>query len=147
MKHNPTEHKMQVALMAYLRIAGRQDLHWFAVPNGGHRHIAEANRLKAEGVRPGTPDLCFMLPEGKVAWLEMKTTKGTLGPSQKTFREIANRLGHLWGMARSVDEAIALLKQWGVLRVACQPSNNLFSTSHLETIKLKPKEQRSGTHT
>jgi hypothetical protein len=106
--------------MDYLRIAGRRDLHWFAVPNGGHRHISEASRLKAEGVRSGTPDLCFMLEGGKVAWLEMKTAKGTLGPAQKAFRDLAQRLGHQWGMARSVDEAIVLLTQWGVLRSAYQ---------------------------
>jgi hypothetical protein len=120
MKRQPTEHKLQVALMDYLRIAGRRDLHWFAVPNGGHRHIAEASRLKAEGVRSGTPDLCFMLEGGKVAWLEMKTAKGTLGPAQKAFRDLAQRLGHQWGLARSVDEAIVLLTQWGVLRSAYQ---------------------------
>ena len=145
MKRQPTEHKLQVALMDYLRIAGRRDLHWFAVPNGGHRHIAEASRLKAEGVRSGTPDLCFMLEGGKVAWLEMKTAKGTLGPAQKAFRDLAQRLGHQWGLARSVDEAIVLLTQWGVLRSAYQRDNNFFSTKHLESIQLNPKEQRSGT--
>lgn len=144
MKRQPTEHKLQVALMDYLRIAGRPELHWFAVPNGGHRHIAEASRLKAEGVRSGTPDLCFMLPNGKVAWLEMKAAKGTLGPAQKEFRDIAGRLGHHWGLARSVDEAIVLLTGWGVLRSAYQRGTNFFSTSHLETIKLKQKEQSSG---
>lgn len=120
MKRQPTEHKLQVALLDYLRIAGRRDLHWFAVPNGGHRHIAEASRLKAEGVRSGTPDLCFMLEGGKVAWLEMKTARGTLSPAQKAFRDLAQRLGHQWGLARSVDEAIVLLTQWGVLRSAYQ---------------------------
>jgi hypothetical protein len=145
MKRQPTEHKLQVALLDYLRIAGRRDLHWFAVPNGGHRHIAEASRLKAEGVRSGTPDLCFMLEGGKVAWLEMKTAKGTLGPAQKAFRDLAQRLGHQWGLARSVDEAIVLLTQWGVLRSAYQRDNNFFSTKHLESIKLNQKEQSSGT--
>lgn len=120
MRRQATEHKLQVALMDYLRIAGRPDLHWFAVPNGGHRHIAEANRLKAEGVRSGTPDLCFMLPDGKVAWLEMKTAKGTLGPAQKAFRDIARRLGHHWGMAKSIDDAIVHLREWGVLRSSHQ---------------------------
>lgn len=145
MKREQTEHKLQVQLMDYLAVAGRRDLHWFAVPNGGHRHIAQASRLKAEGVRSGTPDLCFMLPEGKVAWLEMKTAKGTLGPAQKAFRDLAGRLGHQWGLARSVDEAIVLLSRWGVLRSAYRRDNHFFSTKHLETIQHQPKEHQSGT--
>lgn len=118
MKRGNPEHKLQVALCDYLRIAGRPDLHWFAVPNGGHRHIAEASRLKAEGVRSGTPDLCFMLPNGKVAWLEMKTAKGTLGPAQKEFRDIAKRLGHHWGVAKTVDEALGFLTSIDALKPA-----------------------------
>ena len=70
------EHKIQSALMDYLVLAGRRDLHWFAIPNGEHRHIRAAMRLKAEGVRRGVPDLCFMLPQGRVAWLEMKAPNG-----------------------------------------------------------------------
>ena len=112
----PSEHKLQVSLIAYLSIAGRKDLHWFAVPNGGHRHIAQASRLKAEGVKAGIPDLCFMLDEGRTAWLEMKTEKGSLGVNQRAFRDMAFRLGHKWGMARSLDEAIVLLREWNVLR-------------------------------
>lgn len=133
MKRGNPEHKLQVALCDYLRIAGRPDLHWFAVPNGGHRHIAEASRLKAEGVRSGTPDLCFMLPDGKVAWLEMKTAKGTLGPAQKEFRDIAKRLGHYWGLARSVDEAIVHLTEWQVLKGAYQRSEAYKEAAKIHT--------------
>lgn len=120
MKRSNPEHKFQVALIDYLKIAGRPELHWFAVPNGGHRHIAEASRLKAEGVRSGTPDLCFMLPDGKVAWLEMKAAKGTLGPAQKEFRDIAHRLGHHWGVAKSIDEALEFLTSIDALKPAYQ---------------------------
>lgn len=120
MKRSNPEHKLQTALIDYLKIAGRPNLHWFAVPNGGHRHIAEASRLKAEGVRSGTPDLCFMLPDGKVAWLEMKAAKGSLGPAQKEFRDIAHRLGHQWGVAKSIDEALEFLTSIDALKPAYQ---------------------------
>ena len=30
----------------------------FHIPNGGYRNKAEAAHLKAQGVRPGVPDLC-----------------------------------------------------------------------------------------
>lgn len=120
MKRNSPEHKFQVALIDYLKIAGRPELHWFAVPNGGYRAKTEAMRLKNEGVRSGTPDLCFMLPDGKVAWLEMKATKGTLGPAQKEFRDIAYRLGHHWGVAKTIDEALEFLTSIDALKPAYQ---------------------------
>jgi len=36
----------------------------YAIPNGGHRHKAVAAKLKAEGVKPGVPDLCLPVPRG-----------------------------------------------------------------------------------
>ena len=36
----------------------------FHVPNGGARSKATAGRLKAEGVKPGVPDLCLPVPRG-----------------------------------------------------------------------------------
>lgn len=114
----PSEHKIQVALCDYLAIGGRKDLHWFAIPNGGHRHIRQATKLKAEGVRRGSPDMCFLLPEGKVGWLELKAKRGSLSPDQREFRDKAAALGHLWGQVNNVDDAIRLLSEWGVLRSA-----------------------------
>ena len=139
------EHKIQSALMDYLVLAGRRDLHWFAIPNGEHRHIRAAMRLKAEGVRRGVPDLCFMLPQGRVAWLEMKAPNGRLSPDQKVFRDLAKSLDHLWDTASSVDDAIVILSKWGVLKSAYRRDTNFFTTDHLKQIQLKPKEQTSGT--
>lgn len=117
-KPRALEHKLQVALIDYLAIAARPEVYYFAVPNQSNRHIHNAAKMKAEGVRAGTPDLCFMLPNGRVAWLEMKTMEGTLSSAQKAFRDIALRLGHHWGIARSVDKALILLSEWDVLKPA-----------------------------
>lgn len=119
-KRGNPEHKIQVALMDYLAIAARPDVHYFAIPNQSNRHIANAAKMKAEGVRAGTPDLCFVLPEGRTAWLEMKSPDGSLSVSQKWFRDLAGRLGHQWAMARSVDEALVYLTKWGALKEAFQ---------------------------
>ena len=113
-----SEHKLQVALCDYLAIGGRKDLYWAAIPNGGHRHIRQATKLKAEGVRPGSPDMFFMLADGKTGWLELKTDKGRLSPAQRDFRDKALALGHLWAVVNNIDDAIHTLSEWGVFRSA-----------------------------
>lgn len=114
----PSEHKIQIALCDYLAIGGRKDLYWAAIPNGGHRHIRQAMRLKAEGVRRGSPDMFFLLPDGKTGWLELKTKRGSLSPDQREFRDKALALGHLWEVVNNIDDAIRLLSEWGVFRSA-----------------------------
>lgn len=117
-KRGNPEHKIQVALCDYLAFAAKPDIHYFAIPNQSNRHIANAARMKAEGVRAGSPDMCFLLPGGRVGWLEMKAPNGSLSPEQKLFRGRAQNLDHYWAMARSVDEALVALTQWGVLKKA-----------------------------
>ena len=64
MINNPTEHEEQCALFEWADC-------WFpmvsallfAIPMGGHRHIAVAAKLKAEGVKAGVPDIFFALPK------------------------------------------------------------------------------------
>jgi hypothetical protein len=108
-KLQPSEHQFQSALCDLLDVQAKPDLVWFAIPSGGHRHIAVAKKLKAEGVKRGIPDLAFLLPQGKTAWLELKVKNGRLSPSQKAFRDRALNLGHQWGMAQDMTDALVFL--------------------------------------
>lgn len=117
-KLGPTEHKIQVALFDYLALAQRDNVEIRAIPNGEKRHISVASRLKAEGVRRGTPDIFVCLPGGRIAWLEMKAAKGRLSEDQIAFRDRVLALGHLWEMASSVDEALQHLTTWDALKPA-----------------------------
>ena len=85
----------------------------FHVPNGGQRSRTEAAILKGLGVLAGIPDLILLWP-GHVAGLEMKAPKGKPTPEQEAIGERMIQMGHLWGVARSPEEAIALFAQWGV---------------------------------
>jgi hypothetical protein len=116
MKRRKPEHKLQVAVIDYLTTFGRPELKWFAIPNGDIRHLNAALRLKAEGVKPGVADLCIMLPYGQCAWLELKDTRGHLSDEQRGFGVTCVRLGHLWEVAYSLDDAIAIFAKWKVLR-------------------------------
>ena len=57
----------------------------YHVPNGGHRHVAVATKLKREGVKSGVPDL--FLPVARDGYhglfIEMKAIGGRTSPNQK----------------------------------------------------------------
>ena len=116
MKRARPEHHLQIEILDSLTIKGRSELEWRAIPNGDLRHPRVAMRLKAEGVKPGTPDLVFALDNGQSGWLELKAKHGVLSPAQKGFAAKVLRLGHHWAMARSLDQAIPILKAWNVLK-------------------------------
>lgn len=76
-----SEHQEQSALFRWAAInqARVPEMHWmFAIPNGGHRHPAVAGKLRAEGVKPGVPDIC--LPVARHGfhglYIEMKAPGG-----------------------------------------------------------------------
>ena len=79
----------------------------YAIPNGGHRHVATAVRLKAEGVKAGVPDLC--LPVARCGYhglyIEMKSEKGKLTQLQKRWIEKLNEQTHLAVVCKGFEEA------------------------------------------
>ena len=85
----------------------------FHVPNGGKRTRAEAGIFKALGVLAGVPDLIIMW-RGHVAGLELKAPGKMPEPHQLLIGEQMLAMGHLWGWASSVDDALAMLRGWGI---------------------------------
>lgn len=72
------EHDEQSALFTWANLSRSifPDLEWMAaIPNGGHRNLLVARKMKAEGVKPGIPDV--ILPVARHGFhglfLEMKT--------------------------------------------------------------------------
>ncbi len=91
-----SEHQHQVAYFDVLRLneAKYPFLKYvFAVPNGSHRHIAVAAKLKKEGVKSGIFDIfvCFPKDDYGGLFLEFKYGRNKLTDSQKEFREYAER--------------------------------------------------------
>jgi hypothetical protein len=77
----------------------------YAIPNGGHRHIAVAAKLKATGAVKGIPDLHV---PAWCLWVEMKRRKGgTLSPEQKEMIAYLQGIGHEVIVGRGFDNAIA----------------------------------------
>ena len=117
MKRKEPEREIQTAIVKELR--KHCPYPWFAVPNGGKRHIRVATKLKAEGVRPGVTDLVFVLPGGRFAGLELKAGKNGLSEHQKAFRDSITAIQGWWNVANSFDEAMGILAAWGCLPSEC----------------------------
>ena len=74
------------------------------------------------GMLAGVPDLAFILPGGRTAFIELKTAhnkvtgvqKQYLRPEQKAFRARATELGALYAVCRSLEEVQGTLKAWGI---------------------------------
>jgi hypothetical protein len=95
---NNEEHQNQVALFHWASVMSSKHpalALMFAIPNGGHRHITVAMKLKAEGVKAGVPDIFLPHPKIGSQWpnmhgyhglfIEMKSKKGKLSPAQEAW--------------------------------------------------------------
>ena len=77
----PTEAEEQTALFQWADVMKAQYpelalMHH--IPNGGSRNRTEAARLKAQGVKPGVPDICLPVPRGGYhgMYIELKRRDG-----------------------------------------------------------------------
>ena len=86
----------------------------FAIPNGGSRDIITGARLKAEGVRRGTPDLFLAVPaRGRHGlFIEMKYNKGRLSDEQTAFLLVAENRDYTTRVAWTAEEAIDAIKEY-----------------------------------
>ncbi len=82
----------------------------FHIPNGGHRSISVAKKLRAEGVVPGIPDL--QVPEWRL-WIEMKRAKGgrLSGDQEKVIAHLRG-IGDTVFVASGAREASAMVLGW-----------------------------------
>ena len=112
-KKNKTEHQIQKEFIYWCKLKSNEaeyaDLKLiFAVPNGGYRRYHTALHLKAEGVKPGVPDL-FLPAIGKNKepglWIEMKAKYGVVSKAQKWWIKELLKQGYRVEVCRSVEEA------------------------------------------
>lgn len=100
----PSEDQEQARFVAWFRRTYPGVL-IFAIPNGGHRHIATATRLKATGAVRGIPDL--YIPAWRV-WVEMKRQKGgRLSEEQRQVIAYLTEIEYTVIVAHGCADAIA----------------------------------------
>jgi hypothetical protein len=119
-KKQQPEAELQRALVQHLQLRAEPGALWFAVPNGGARSKIEAAIFKGLGVKAGVSDLLF-LHEGNFFALELKAGKyADPTPAQSQFLADVIHAGGRAAWARGLDEALAQLQQWRLLRGAEQ---------------------------
>ena len=65
----------------------------------------------AMGVKKGVPDLIYIMDNGRVVWVELKTTKGKLSKPQVNFKNILlqKNQNYVLVQADSLQEAVDYL--------------------------------------
>jgi hypothetical protein len=80
----------------------------YHVPNGGSRNKIEAARLKAEGVKPGVPDIVLPVPRGGYhgLYIELKRIRGgKTSEEQKGWIEKLTKQGYYACICKGHKEA------------------------------------------
>jgi len=67
--------------------------------------------LQGLGSYRGLSDLCVVLPEGKILWLELKKPGGRLTEHENNFRNNVEKFGHEYLVIDDVDK-IQPLMDW-----------------------------------
>lgn len=139
-----TEHGEQVALFAWLNMAsrygfdaandmdcyrasgmayaearyGRRGIRslklLFAIPNGGLRGKATAGKLKAEGVKPGVPDLFLPVPGGRYhgLFIELKRAGGKASDVQIEWIADLQQQGYFVGICEGWERAARIIQDY-----------------------------------
>ncbi len=99
-----SEHKIQTDIMLALSKNG------FTVFRSNAGKIRTENGQMIMLFPRGFPDLCgFRHSDGRFFCLEIKNEKGRLRPDQKLFAQFIKSFSVLYGVARSVDDALGIV--------------------------------------
>ena len=109
------EARLQRAVYQHMKINGTKGAICFAVPNGLKSDGRHVNRMKALGLLPGVSDLIILF-EGKAYCLELKAKGGHQTDSQMSFQAACEATGVPYEVADNIEQAICILRTWGVLK-------------------------------
>ena len=111
-----TESEEQKALCQYLTFIG---VTYYAIPNGTYlsgtplQRAKQMNRLKAEGLKVGVPDLCLLFEGGRSVYIELKRKSGgTVSKEQKEWIERLRVLGFDAYVCKGCAEAIEVIQKY-----------------------------------
>ena len=82
----------------------------------GRRVSLTGARLQRMGLNPGFPDFQFFHVKGACKFLELKRRGEKANEVQAEIAMHLIRAGHGYLLTDSLDDAVATLKDWGILR-------------------------------
>ncbi len=82
------------------------------IPNGGLRNKTTAKRLKAEGVKPGVPDICLPVSRGLFhgLYIELKSETGRTSDNQEFWLEELAKQGYSTHVCYGWEEAAGVIE-------------------------------------
>ncbi|UUV44202.1 nuclease [Rhodobacter phage RcMamaDuck] len=83
------------------------------VRRGGREGRIAQGIAEGMGVHPGFADL-VLLSAKQTVFFELKSATGTLSEDQIAFRDFVRGQGHGWALVRTLDDALAALKAFGI---------------------------------
>jgi hypothetical protein len=107
---NP-EAALQVQVARFLMLTLPSDIEWTSSLAGAHLGVSQRSKMKAQGLRPGFPDLMFLIRR-RTHFIELKAADGRLSPDQ--IRIHAAIHPDAIAVCRSVIEVRDALVRWGV---------------------------------
>lgn len=108
-----TEDAIHQSILRYLRMTLPSGWLVMHVPNGGSRNPIEGAKMKRLGVVAGWPDISIYGPPG-CFFMEVKSAKGRLSNCQHRIIDQLKDMGRPVAVVRSIDDARALVREWGL---------------------------------
>lgn len=138
------EHDEQVALFEWAEYMA--NLQWpelrfmFAVPNGGWRAKTTAGWLKAEGLKPGVPDIFLPVPRGCFhgLFIEMKFGKNQLSADQQYYCQFLFEHDYLVMPCWGFEDAQTIIERYMNLEVPEYVATVNFDSEYW---KIGPREE------
>lgn len=112
-----SEHDEQAAFFRWCELSKGQHPelgYFYAIPNGGKRHVSVAKRLKAEGVKAGVLDTHLPVKHGAYIglWIEFKFGNNDMSAQQEAWAQWLIKHGHRVEVARSWTEAATIALEY-----------------------------------
>jgi hypothetical protein len=113
----PKEYRLQTDVADVLKDHAIPTWRWSHFPAGERHDVRTGARLKRMGLQKGWPDFQLVSPRGLFHALELKRVGEELTEEQQDFQVWCCRFGVPHSVACSLNDALAVLDAWGVLRV------------------------------
>lgn len=99
-----SEHQLQAKCFMWFHNTFHSERGMLHHNNNNSVNRIAGDKMKALGVVPGVADFELILPNGRVAFIEMKTPFGSLSDEQKRFCAMVVQRGHVYLVVRTFEK-------------------------------------------